>query len=1121
MSQNRGGIDMINIYFYGVNSPPNCYIDTVFSRRGKYNLFKEENKMLKKKAMWRGLSSVFAFFLALSIILGTVLEAFAVTIDTALGTQSSEFVSEDTEDDPLYDKFVPSDEVLNEDGSGNSKALIQKAIDLNRQQAAEGTVLLKNEDGCLPLAAGAKVTLFGIRSHVSLLGSNFGVNAKGGYISLEQALSQNKTNFKETIATLLTTGETTPQMTIDEWNGDEFDFEGAGYIINPVMVDVYEQLGETYIHAENEGPSNEYDPGEPSVSEIAATNPNYKDSFAEYSDAAIVVISRPSSESQDYLPGGVVEGLGADEPLELTTNEKDAIALAKECSDNVIVLINTANAIEIAELENDPEINSILWIGFPGCYGMLGVADILSGKVSPSGALTDIYATYNLSAPAMQNMGSFQYTNAEELITRGGGVFGGTVGHYLAEAESIYVGYRYYETRYFDSVLGKGNASSPVGAYASDTEWNYANEVVYGFGYGLSYTDFTQEFEGEPVYEIEKDAETGVYNAYVTFNVKVTNVGDMAGKSIVQIYGQAPYTEGGVEKSAIQLLNFDKTETLEPGESQTVSVKVDLSYIASYDENYDNGDGTTGTYILDPGTYYFAVGNGAHDALNNIMAKQGVAADKLVGESNANMAYAKEITEDFIEKTAFSVSKTGAKISNQLDYSDWNYFQEGEITQLSRSDWAGTYPRKYDDLTLTNQELIDLLNGKYYTIQTEDDTSDIDWGVDSGLQFYEMYGVEFDDAQWEELLDQMTLEEAQYLATFGGPSIPGIESIGTVETYLAENAGNGIAVNINASKDTNAPWAISADDPNGNWHPQVFANAPLTAASFNPDLFKAVGEFVGEESLFTGIPVLWGPGLNTHRHAYNGRNGEYYSEDPVLSGVCAMEYAIGALEYGLIAAPKHYAFNDQETHRSGVAPYMTEQRAREIELRAYQIAFEATKYDTEEKDAGMLGLMVSFSKIGPVECTASEGMMTAILQDEWGFKGYAVTDIYDDTDIYGAVLASGTTCFDTRGLSGFYSSTTLDNAGIFATQIDGTKLSAELLLGDARLQENVKSSCHKILYAMSQSNLMNRYNSTTHIEKTMTWWRAAYYGAIGVSATLTVACFALYVVANKRKKEVQ
>lgn len=835
-------------------------------------------------------------------------------------------------------------------------------------------------------------------------------------------------------------------------------------------------------------------------------------------DAAIVVISRPSAESKDYLPGGVVDGLGAEEPLQLTANERDTIEMAKKCSDNVIVLLNSANAVEIGDLKNDPEIDSILWIGFPGCYGMLGVSDILCGRTSPSGALPDIYATYNMSAPAMQNMGNFQYENGAEMLTRGAGQTGGTTGNYLIEAEGIYVGYRYYETRYYDSVFGNGNAGSPVGAYASSTEWDYDKEVAYGFGYGLSYTDFTQEFEGEPEFNVSTDPETGVCDATAVFHVKVTNTGDMAGKSIVQIYGQAPYTEGGVEKSAVQLLNFGKTDTLKPGESQVVSVEVDLQYIASYDNTYDNGDGTVGTYILDPGTYYFAMGNGAHDALNHMMARQGADPESLSGESNSAMAYEHKITEDFISSTAFSVSKTGEKISNQLDYADWNYFQPGEVTYLSRTDWAGTYPKSYTDMTLVNEELINLLNGDYYTIQTDDDTSGITWGKDSNLMFYEMYGTDFDDAKWQELLDKMTLEEAQYLATFGGPSIPGVSSIGTVETYMTENAGNGVAVNLNASKDTGAPWSISASDPNGNWHPEVFANAPLVAASFNQDLYKEVGSFIGEEALFTGIPILWGPGLNTHRHAYNGRNGEYYSEDPVLSGSAAMEFAIGALDYGLIAAPKHFAFNDQETNRSGVAPYMLEQRAREVELRAYQIAFEATKYDTEEVDAGMRGLMISFSKIGPVECTASYELMTEILKEEWGFKGYAVTDIYDDTDIYGAVLASGTTCFDTRGISGFYGATTLENCSTFATQVDGSKVSAQLLSGDARLQNAVKDSCHNILYAFSQSSLMNRYNSTTHIEQTMTWWRMAYMAAIAAFGILLLASGALYVVSSKRKE---
>ena len=666
-------------------------------------------KQSSKKGLWRGLAGLTCFTLGLSLVLGNVLEANAAAIDTYLGTTSTVLASENDENNPLYDKYTPPAELLNADGSGNSKALIEAAIDLNRREAAEGAVLLKNDNDVLPLASGSNVTLLGIRSHVNLLGSSFGVKAQGAYISLEQALSQNRTDFANTIAWSVGSRGAAPSATISEWKGDEFDFEGAGFNLNQTMIDIYEKLGETYVHYENEPAVEVYDPGEPSVDEIAAVNGAYKDSFAQYGDAAIVVVARPSAESVDYLPGGVAEGLDFEsgEPLSLTKNELDAIELAKECSDKVIVLISSSSAVEIGTLKNDPEVDAILWIGAPGCYGMLGIADILCGRVSPSGGLFDIFATYNMSAPAMQNMGKIYYANTSDVLTRTGGVLGFTPGAYTIEAENIYVGYRYYETRYYDSVAGTGNASSPTGAWASTTEWNYANEVAYGFGYGLSYTDFTYEFDGEPVFDITVDPETGAPNAYATFNVKVTNVGDVAGKTPVQIYGQAPYIAGGVEKSAIQLLNFEKTDVLEPGASQVVPVKVDLQYIASYDENYDNGDGTTGTYIMDPGSYYFSVGNGAHDALNHIMAAQGMDATKMVGTGNAAQAYVKEIDENFISKTLFSVSKTGYAISNQLPYADWNYYQPGEVTYLTRTDWAGTYPKSYDSMTLTNEDLID------------------------------------------------------------------------------------------------------------------------------------------------------------------------------------------------------------------------------------------------------------------------------------------------------------------------------------------------------------------------------------------------------------------------------
>lgn len=1078
------------------------------------------------KALGRGLAGVTSFTLAFSMILGTILEANAGTIDTYIGTSSSAVVSDNDEVNKLYDKFLPPAELLGENGKVNTHELITRAISLNRREVAEGSVLLKNENNALPLSAGSNVSLFGIRSHVNLLGSSFGVNVKGPFISLEQALSGNKTDFANNIARKLNKyhleGEPVKrEKTVQQWTGEEFEFDGAGFNLNETMIDIYAKLDEKYPHSENEPATEEYNPEEPSLEDIAAVNADYKSSFAKYGDAAIVVIARPSAEGIDYLPGGVVDGLDFEsgEPLSLTKNERDAIALAKECSDKVIVLISSSASVEIGTLKNDPDIDAIMWLGSPGAYGMLGIADLLSGKVSPSGGLFDIFVARNMSAPAMQNMGKIYYANTADKISRSGGALGFVPGAYTIEAEGMYVGYRYYETRYYDAVAGQGNASGAAGATMGST-WDYDKEVVYGFGYGLSYTDFKFELVGEPEFDINVDAETGAPNAYATFQVKVTNTGKVAGKTPVQIYGQAPYTKGGLEKTAIQLLNFEKTNLIAPGESETVKVKVDLQYIASYDEKHKNGDGTTGTYVMEPGNYFFAVGNGAHDALNHIMVAQGMDESKMVGKGNAAQAYKKEIDENFISKTLFSVSKTGYKISNQLPYADWNYYQPGEVQYLSRSDWEATYPKQYHEMVLKNDELINNLNGKTYTLKTDDDTSAIVWGKDSGIKLHEMYGVAYDDPKWNQLLDQLTMEEAMYLFTFGGPSIPGAPSIGAVETYMTENAGNGIAVALNATKDPDAPWAMAADDVNKDWHPQVFANAPVIASTFSPEIMNELGEFTAIESLFTGINILWGPGLNTHRHAYNGRNGEYYSEDPVLSGVAAMEFAIGALKYGLVAAPKHFAFNDQESERGGVSPYMTEQRAREVELRAYQIAFEASKYDTPEYNAGMRGLMTSFSKIGSIECTTSYGLMTEILANEWGFIGYAVTDIYDDTDLWTAVLNAGTTCFDTRGQSKFYTSTTLSSSNLFRNLVEGRGLSVDLIKGDANLQAKLKEAVHKNIYAWTESHLMNRYNATTRIESRMTWWRAAYYGAIAVSAILLLAGLVIYFLSSKRKEEV-
>ncbi|MBR2874691.1 MAG: glycoside hydrolase family 3 C-terminal domain-containing protein [Clostridia bacterium] len=1050
---------------------------------------------MSKKNLWRGLIYVFTLLLALVIIASVLLESFSSAVDAYLGTQSYKVLTKEDKDS-TYKLFTPDEKYLNEDGTGNSKALISAAIDLGRRQSQEGSVLLKN-NGALPLSSGDKITMLGMRSVYTLLGCEMGMRVSGAVIPLKDAFTRTTTDFKNQ-ENWISDGDFSKL--------DDFDIDGAGFSVNQTMIEAYQSINAIYKSQRKEMTmldtlSEVYNPNEPSIADLEEVSPNFESSFASFNDAAIVVLGRPSSEGVDYLPGGIVEGLGATEPLELTDNERSAVKLATDNFDKVVILINTASPMEIKELEENNKVDAILWIGYPGSYGSLGIADILCGRKAPSGALADTYATKNMSAPAMMNMGKFRFTNANELSRS-------KSANYLMEAESIYVGYRYYETRYYDCVIGEGNANSTAGAVASNGAWNYAEEVVYPFGYGLSYTTFTQEFVGEPV--INK----GEHEFTFTFKVKITNTGNVAGKSIVQIYGQAPYIHGQttVEKSAIVLLAFDKTKELQPNESQEITVEVDMQNFASYDESYKHADGNFGGYILDKGNYYFALGNGSHEAVNNVLAKQGKTKENSQMDENGNADKVFVWENSQFDAETFSVSKTGERVFNQLDYANWNNFEGAEkIEQLSRSNWQDTYPKSYQ--VAFPQSMKDYLNGYYYTPTNTGDLSNIVWNnKDSNLKFYQLANAEYDDERWEQLLSQMSMEESMLLICFGGPTLPEVKSIDFYSLYLAENCGNGFVFALNNSKDKEAPWTIAASDNNANWNCQVFASAPLLASTFNPELFKEQGEMLGNQSLFLGLPLLWGPGLNTHRHAYNGRNGEYYSEDPVLCGVIAMEYAVAALDYGLIIAPKHFAFNDQETNRQGVAPFMTEQRAREIELKAYQLAVEATKYDKLlAKDVGMSGLMTSFSKIGAVECTCSYELMTNILQKEWGFHGYAVTDIFDDTDRYVSVAHSGVTGFDIRGASG--KNMTL-SYNFFKSQVGNLSVNPSAYSKDEGLQTSLKRASKNLMWALCNSNLMNRYAISTTYEWQMTSWRMAYRVAIGVSATLLVGAITMYVLSE-------
>ena len=539
--------------------------------------------MFKRSNVWRGVGTTSALFLTISLLAGNILETYRTSVDAFVGTRSQVTVTDGAEDAWTYkSEFTTAREAY--------EGFQELAIRTSQETFA----LLKNDNSVLPLANDAKITLFGVRSYAPVYGNS------GGSVP---------------------DGKSTVQI---------FDaFEQRGFQLNPSMLSAYEaffadkewttpQFGGGILPTYEEITAYD-DPHELTLDELKSLNPDYNSQYDEYNDAAIVVVGRPGGEGgEGYYPGeeGRADGVETvtGNILSLSDEEMEIINEAKANFDKVIVLVNATNPMEIANLEDDPDIDAILWIGYPGAYGFYGVADVLNGTVSPSAHLGDVFAKNSALAPAMQNYGNIPWENASNFAEAA------NVNSYLVEAEGIYTGYRYYETRYADIVLGNGGAEASAGTYAnedgtvSDTDgtWDYSNEVVYPFGYGLSYTTFEQTMDSAVIAEDKKTAE-------VTVTTK--NTGDAAGKAVVQVYAQTPYTDydrqNQIEKSAVQLMDFEKTQTLEPGESQTITMNIDLSNLASYDAN------SAKTYIVDPGTYYLAIGTDAHDALNNILAAQG------------------------------------------------------------------------------------------------------------------------------------------------------------------------------------------------------------------------------------------------------------------------------------------------------------------------------------------------------------------------------------------------------------------------------------------------------------------------------------------------------------------
>lgn len=1024
--------------------------------------------MSKKKSgrrVWRGVTTATASLLALSVCASTVVDGFRTDIDKFLGTKSTKLVTENSDGTDLY--TFKSDYTSTTD-------LLHGIQDVGERMSEEGSVLLKN-NGALPLTQDEtqKITLLGFSSYYPVQGGDMG-----------SSLVENTGTDADTVDMVAA-------------------FKAKGFGLNQTVADMYEALQPTfksevqswggtieYNHITAPSTTGVFSSKEPSQAALDGQNAAWKDSMND-NNVMIVTIARSASENGSYNPGtaGVdpTQNLNQTDPLGLSDDERDLINAAVTAKaangGKVIVLLNNASAMEVQEIQDNDGVDAILQVGLPGGYGFYGVADILSGDVNPSGHLTDTYAVKNANSPAAQNFGDLQWTNANPDIK---------MNDAIVEAENIYIGYKYYETRYFDTVMNQGNASSTVGS-STGSAWNYDDEVTYPFGYGLSYTTFTQTLD---------DLHVDLENETVTAKVTVTNTGSVAGKDVVQLYVSLPYTdydkEHGVEKAAVQLLDYGKTAELAPGASETVTITADMQNMASWDSTADNAAGTKGCYILDAGDYWFTIGNGAHEAVNNVLAAEGQSVD---GSADK----AKSWTLDSFDDTTFATTKNGTAVENQLADMDINSWLPGTATYMTRSDWEGTFPKTYKNLTASD-EMLDILDNDIYEINANGDPSTVTFGADNGLTLADLKGVsDINDERWDMLMDEITLEECMIRTGFGGTSTKVIESIMSPET-IQNDGPNGIysyplGQYANTDASTGDPCVVDANDPNLTYKMGTMVNETVIAQTFNKDLAADYGRVIGNYSLWANTTIFWGIGTNLHRLPYNARNHEYYSEDAVLTAGQGTAYAAAAMEYGVIIAPKHLAFNDTEINRTGVSVFMTEQQARENELRGTQGIVE---------NAHVLGVMTAYNRVGITQDNAHTGLTKNILRNEWGFQGLISEDFIQDANY--VVLKEAV-------LNGVTMSCNTGDNTMAAVSEKYPYWTVEAVSQDTTMMTALKQAMKYQNYALANSNAMDGMASNTKLVSVRTWYDNALVAVQIVFAALTVLAAAMYVLNDRKSKK--
>ena len=969
---------------------------------------KTKKRMSNKKFLWIWVP-VLAVVTVIAVVATVALNVFGTWVASQLGTGTYEFTN--SEESEAWDTEYYKTDFADID------ALDTAAKDLVAEIAASGMVLAKNEGASLPLASGANITLMGRSAADPVFGG-----AGSGSVDTRSAV--------------------TPRVGL----------ENAGFTINDA---VYNAI-DTFAQDEN-NPRGFIEMDRPDVSTYyigempVAQYEAQASSFAQYDDAAVILIGRPGGEGGDLamnMDGWDENYVDGQHQLQLNQDERDLIELAKANFETVVVVINASTTLELGDIQNDEGVDAIVLAGSPGATGFDALGGILSGDVNPSGRTVDVWSADFTQDPTFNNFGRFIYDNitasfpVPAIESAASNATVTDEAPFVYYSEGIYLGYRYYETAAAEGFI------------------DYDSAVVYPFGYGLSYTTFEWAVT---------DSKAGAVDGEIEVTVEVTNTGDTAGREVVELYHSAPYTPGGIEKPEVVLSDFAKTGVIEPGASESVTLTVAVEDMASYDHL------DAKAYVLEAGDYELTVRTDSHTVAPGT--------EPIVYTVDSDVVYSGENHR----------ASDAGEVTNQFDDASAQFAQtptEGKVVALSRADFAGTFPTAPTaDLFVADQAVIDAFKAWDYEAAAAAFDGDMPkTGVGSDLTLVDLRGLPKDDPLWDTLLDSLSVPEMTAMLLNGAYQTAAIASIAKPQT-LEPDGPAGFSSFINSSI-------------NGVAYPSQY----LIAQSWDEELGRQMGQMLGNEALLKGINGWYAPAANLHRSPFAGRNFEYYSEDPYLSGVMMTAVANGVAEKGVYTTLKHFALNEMENERvnNGPATWASEQTIRELYLKPFEMAVKNITMEVPylSDDNGTIatttvgagGIMSSFNRIGAVWAGGHHALMTDVLRGEWGFEGFGISgfNLYPYMNPNQSISA-GTDLTLTFQPSKSFQDTT-----------------------SAKAVTDIRNATHNILYTVANSNAMNGLAPGATVSYTPPQWRYVQV-AITAAVGLLVLGGATLVVLRVRK----